>query len=130
MRLTALMGKFSQNLWRTALSIVRCIPSCIPASGKCWISIKRQVKNCPWRPLKYEVLPWVSLKSLGLMDYFDIIVTADDVVNPKPAPDCVNAIIDFYGCPRGEAILSWGYPDGLPDGDQRGNPGVWGDLWL
>lgn len=41
----------------------------------------------------------------GLMDYFDIIVTADDVVNPKPAPDCVNAIVDFYGCPRGEAIL-------------------------
>lgn len=41
----------------------------------------------------------------GLMDYFDIIVTADDVTNPKPAPDCVNKILDFYGCTSDQAIL-------------------------
>jgi HAD superfamily hydrolase (TIGR01509 family) len=28
-----------------------------------------------------------TLKSLGLLDYFDCVVTADDVKNGKPAPD-------------------------------------------
>ena len=44
-------------------------------------------------------------ETFGLMDYFDIIVTADDVANPKPAPDCINAILDYYGCDPSEAVL-------------------------
>lgn len=41
----------------------------------------------------------------GLMDYFDVIVTADDVKNPKPAPDCINAILGQYQCGPEDAIL-------------------------
>lgn len=44
-------------------------------------------------------------ETFGLTDYFDIIVTADDVDNPKPAPDCILKILDYYGCQPEEAIL-------------------------
>ncbi|MGL4606578.1 MAG: HAD family hydrolase [Eubacteriaceae bacterium] len=45
------------------------------------------------------------LKTLGIYDYFDIVITANDVVNPKPYPDCIQAIINFYGCEKKDAIL-------------------------
>lgn len=45
------------------------------------------------------------LKTMNLIDYFDILVTADDVKNPKPHPDCIIAILDFYHCKPAEAIL-------------------------
>ncbi len=45
------------------------------------------------------------LKTLKLYDYFDIIVTADDVVNPKPNPECINTILSHYNCNKSEAIL-------------------------
>lgn len=41
----------------------------------------------------------------GLMHYFDVLVTADDVENPKPAPDCINAILSHYRCKPEEAVL-------------------------
>nr|WP_320025092.1 HAD-IA family hydrolase [uncultured Acetobacterium sp.] len=45
------------------------------------------------------------LKTLKLFDYFDILVTADDVKNPKPHPDCINAILAYYHCRKTQAIL-------------------------
>lgn len=45
------------------------------------------------------------MKTLNLLDYFDILVTADDVKNPKPHPDCIMAILDYYNCKPTEAIL-------------------------
>lgn len=45
------------------------------------------------------------LKTLNLIDYFDILVTADDVKNPKPDPDCIIAILDYYNCDPAKAIL-------------------------
>lgn len=45
------------------------------------------------------------LKTLKLYDYFDILVTADDVKNPKPHPDCINWIIEYYNCRKNQAIL-------------------------
>lgn len=45
------------------------------------------------------------LKTLNLIDYFDILVTADDVKNPKPNPDCIMAILDYYKCKPVDAIL-------------------------
>jgi len=45
------------------------------------------------------------LRTLELYDYFDILVTADDVKNPKPHPDCINAILAYYGCDKSEVIL-------------------------
>lgn len=45
------------------------------------------------------------LKTLKLYDYFDLLVTADDVKNPKPHPDCINAILEHYNCEKSQAIL-------------------------
>jgi|LGVE01.1.fsa_nt_gb phosphoglycolate phosphatase len=45
------------------------------------------------------------LKTLKLYDYFDILVTADDVENPKPNPECINSIIEFYNCEKAQAIM-------------------------
>lgn len=45
------------------------------------------------------------LKTINLYDYFDILVTADDVKNPKPHPDCINVILEHYACERSQAIL-------------------------
>lgn len=45
------------------------------------------------------------LETLNLIDYFDILITADDVKNPKPHPDCIIAILDYYACKSSQAIL-------------------------
>lgn len=45
------------------------------------------------------------LKTLNLIDYFDILITADDVKNPKPHPDCIQAILAYYRCEPSQAIL-------------------------
>ncbi len=45
------------------------------------------------------------LKTLKLYDYFDILVTADDVKNPKPHPDCIHSILSYYNCRKTQAIL-------------------------
>lgn len=45
------------------------------------------------------------LKTLKLSDYFDILVTADDVENAKPHPDCINVILKYYDCQKSQAIL-------------------------
>lgn len=45
------------------------------------------------------------LRTLKLYDYFDILVTADDVKNPKPHPDCIHSILDYYSCRKNQAIL-------------------------
>ncbi|WP_026394039.1 HAD family hydrolase [Acetobacterium malicum] len=41
----------------------------------------------------------------ALTPYFDVIITADDVKNPKPAPDCIDAIINHYGAEKADFIL-------------------------
>lgn len=44
------------------------------------------------------------LKAFGLESYFDKVVTAFDVANPKPAPDALLDILDFCDCTPEEAI--------------------------
>ena len=38
-----------------------------------------------------------SLRAIGLLDYFDAILTADDAVQPKPAPDIFLAAAEQLG---------------------------------
>ncbi len=45
------------------------------------------------------------LKALHIEHYFDIIVCGDEVPHPKPAPDMIEKIIDFFSCKRDEIIL-------------------------
>ncbi|BAF70956.1 HAD family hydrolase [Nitratiruptor sp. SB155-2] len=45
------------------------------------------------------------LKNLGIYNYFEIIVCGDEVAHPKPAPDMIEKIIDFFGCKKDEIML-------------------------
>jgi len=44
------------------------------------------------------------LKTFGLSSYFEKIVTALDVKNPKPAPDALLDILAFFDCAASETI--------------------------
>ncbi len=44
------------------------------------------------------------LKAFGLDGYFDKVVTAGDVANPKPAPDALFEILDYLHCRPEQAI--------------------------
>ena len=40
----------------------------------------------------------------GLRDFFQVIVTGDDVANPKPAPDAVHLALEALGIPPAESL--------------------------
>lgn len=44
------------------------------------------------------------LEAFGLNGFFDKVMTASDVENPKPAPDALLEILDFFGCLSSETI--------------------------
>ena len=44
------------------------------------------------------------LETYGLSDYFEKVVTAFDVENPKPAPDALYDILEYFQCAPEEAI--------------------------
>lgn len=46
-----------------------------------------------------KVLAWH-----GLDGFFDIVVSSLDVVHPKPHPECLHNILDFFGLQPGEAL--------------------------
>ena len=45
------------------------------------------------------------LQEYGLADYFELVVTAGDVKNPKPAPDALHKILDYFTCSAAETIF-------------------------
>ena len=45
------------------------------------------------------------LTSLGVHDYFDVVVTADDVQRPKPDPECIHHILQALKCDPDTALL-------------------------
>ena len=47
------------------------------------------------------------LEALNVRDYFDAIVTADDVQRPKPDPECINRILQEVQCDP-DAVLMVG----------------------
>ncbi len=53
----------------------------------------------------YRVSAEQILAHLQIKDYFEIIVCGDEVEHPKPAPDMIEKIIDFFGCEKEEIIL-------------------------
>ncbi len=44
------------------------------------------------------------LKAFNLESYFTKVMTAENATRPKPAPDALYEILDFYGCKVDEAI--------------------------
>ena len=47
----------------------------------------------------------ISLAMLGIAGHFATIVGADDVANPKPAPDMVHLACERMGCLPGETVV-------------------------
>ncbi|WP_329885919.1 HAD-IA family hydrolase [Pseudoramibacter faecis] len=66
---------------------------------------KQQNKHLAVATFKIRSATEKIFRKFDLMKYFDVIVTADDVDKPKPDPDCILKILDFYGCNKTEAIL-------------------------
>ena len=44
------------------------------------------------------------LKQNGLTDFFDIVISSLDVKYPKPHPECLLKILDFFGLPNTKAV--------------------------
>lgn len=47
----------------------------------------------------------ISLDCLGLNDFFDVIITGDDVEYPKPHPEGINKALDYLGVLPNEAVF-------------------------
>ena len=45
------------------------------------------------------------LAQLDVLNYFDAVVTADDVQRPKPNPECIHSVLNNLHCSPDEAIL-------------------------
>ena len=45
------------------------------------------------------------LRKYRLADYFGLVVTAADVENPKPAPDALHKILNYFKCTAAETIF-------------------------
>ena len=47
----------------------------------------------------------ITLENMGMLDYFDLIISGDDVQNHKPSPDGLFRIINHYKFEPEEMIL-------------------------
>jgi len=61
------------------------------------------------------------LSHLDILKYFEIIVCADDVKHPKPAPDMIYKIINYFKCKKDEILL---IGDGRTDEEAAKNAGI------
>jgi phosphoglycolate phosphatase/AHBA synthesis associated protein len=55
----------------------------------------------------------ILLAHTGLRKYFDVVVTGDDVLRPKPAPDGILAACEALGAPVGEAAYVGDAPNDM-----------------
>ena len=46
-----------------------------------------------------------ALKYLNIYDYFDLIVSSDDVRCPKPHPEPIETVMNYYGLTRDECLM-------------------------
>jgi HAD superfamily hydrolase (TIGR01509 family) len=53
------------------------------------------------------------LKALGLEDHFRVVITLDDVDNPKPNPECYKKAIQMLGVEPRESIIFEDSPSGV-----------------
>lgn len=47
----------------------------------------------------------ITLEELGIIDYFDMIVTGDEVTNHKPAPDGIISFLEKYKLKKDEVLM-------------------------
>ena len=73
----------------------------------------------------------ITLKAIDLIDYFDLIITGDDVIEHKPSPEGINKFVNEFGL-KHERVLMVG--DASVDVDAAKGSGVksalvlWDDL--
>ncbi len=46
-----------------------------------------------------------ALKYLNIYDYFDLIVSSDDVRCPKPHPEPIETVMNYYGLTHDECLM-------------------------
>ncbi len=46
-----------------------------------------------------------ALETMGIRQYFDIVISADNVANPKPHPEGIEMVLTHLGIPAGEAVM-------------------------
>ena len=63
--------------------------------------------NCTRRPAL------VALAKTGVIEYLDVVVTADDIKNPKPHPEIYWKAISMMGCLPEETLIVEDSPQGL-----------------
>lgn len=66
--------------------------------------------------------PYFHLTRLGLLDYFDVIVTAEQVTNIKPAPDLFLEALKQLAVKPAEAVIIEDSNNGLIAGNRAGIP--------
>ena len=47
----------------------------------------------------------ITLKQVGLIDYFDMIVTGDDIKDHKPSPEGVEIFLEKFNIPRDRTLM-------------------------
>lgn len=47
----------------------------------------------------------ITLRELGIREYFGVIVTGDDVTEHKPSPEGIQKVIDRFGLKRDEVLM-------------------------
>jgi len=55
----------------------------------------------------------LMLKKTGIIDLFDVIITNQDVQEPKPSPEGYNKIINMYNFDKNEIIIIEDSPKGI-----------------
>lgn len=95
----------SQNEFEKLLSIFRSIYRSeseqhikgFPYMKECLSALKQQGKKIAIVTSKKTDAAIRNVQQLGISDYVDFLVGADQVIQPKPNPECVKVALDFFG---------------------------------
>lgn len=66
-----------------------------------------------------------TLKRLGILDYFDAVLTADDVFHTKPHPEIYQKALNELGLLPSEALAIEDAPQGIRSAQEAGIRAVW-----
>ncbi len=73
--------------------------------GELLVSLKNGGRHLAVATNAYRSSTYESLRHLGIETLFDAIVTAEDVPQPKPAPDMLERILRELNTPKEEAVF-------------------------
>jgi len=68
-------------------------------------SLKEQGRRLAVATNAYRSSTYESLRHLGIEPMFDVVMTAEDVPHPKPAPDMLYRILEELNTPKEEAVF-------------------------